>query len=70
MSAIYPLNVHRRIEQRWAQRIKSLREIHGQIVVATEQTLQHVFNNGGSRILVAARTAGDRRRHDQFRPRD
>ena len=45
MSAIYPLSVHRRIERQWAERIKSLRQIHGQIVVATKRTLQRVFNN-------------------------
>ena len=43
MSAIYPLSIHRRIERQWAERIKSLRQIRGQIVVATERALQHVF---------------------------
>ena len=48
MSATYPLSVHRRIEQRWAERIKSLRQIHGRVSVAIERTLQHVLNNDGS----------------------
>ena len=56
MSAIYPLSVHRRIERQWAERIKSLRQIHGRVVVATERTLQHVFNNDGSLIPVPVRT--------------
>jgi len=43
MSVIYPLSFHRRIERQWAERIKSLRQIHGQIGVAIEQTLQRVF---------------------------
>ena len=34
MSAIYPLSVHRRIERQWAERVKSLKTIHGQIVLA------------------------------------
>jgi hypothetical protein len=68
MSATYPL--HRRIERQWARRIKSLRQIHGQIAVATERTLQYVFNNNGSLIPVPVRTVVDRRRLDQSRPRD
>jgi hypothetical protein len=62
MSAIYPLSVHRRIERQWAERIKSLRQIRGQIV-ATGQTLQHVLNNDGSLILVPAGTTLGRRDH-------
>jgi hypothetical protein len=38
MSAVYPSSFHRRVERQWAERIKSLRQFHGQIVVATEQT--------------------------------
>jgi hypothetical protein len=70
MSTIYPLSVHRRLERQWAERIKSLRQIHSQIVVANERTLQHVFNNDGSLIPVPVRTVVDRRRLDQSRPRD
>jgi hypothetical protein len=34
MSAIYLLSVHRRIERQWAERVKSLKTIPGQIVLA------------------------------------
>jgi len=70
MSAIYPLSVHRRIERQWAERINSLRQIHGQIVVGTERTLQRVFNNDGSLIRVPIRAVVDRRQLDQSRPHD
>ena len=70
MSAIYPLSVHRRIEQRWAERIKSLGQIHGRVFVATERTLQHVFNNDGSLIPVPIRRFAERRRLEQSRPHD
>ena len=42
MSAIYPLNIHRRIERQWAERIKSPRQIRGQVVTGTKPTLQRV----------------------------
>ena len=67
MSAIYPLSVHRRIERQWAERVNSLRQIHGQIVVGTERTLQPVFD---SLIPVPVRAIVDRRQLDQSRPRD
>jgi hypothetical protein len=70
MSAIYPLSVHRRIERQWAERISSQRQIHGQIVVGTERTLQRVFDNDGSLIAVPVRAIVDRRQLDQSRPRD
>ena len=70
MSAVYPLSVHRRVERLWAERINSLRQIHGQIVVGTERTLQRVFNNDGSLILVSIRAVADRRQLDQSRPHD
>ena len=70
MSAIYPLSVHRRIERQWAERINSLTQIHGQIVVGTERTLQSLFNNDGSLIPVPIRAIVDRRQLDQSRPRD
>ena len=44
MSAIYPLSIHRRIERQWAERIKSLRQIRGRVVTATERALQRAFN--------------------------
>jgi hypothetical protein len=70
MSAVYPLSVHRRVERQWAERINSLRQIHGQIVIGTERTLQRVFNNHGSLILVSIRAVADRRQLDQSRPHD
>ena len=65
MSAVYPVSVHRRIERQWANRINSLTQIRGQIVVGTERTLQRVFNNDNSLISVAARATVDRRQLDQ-----
>ena len=70
MSAIYPLSVHRHIERQWAERVNSLRQIHGQIVVGTERTLQRVFNNKGSLISIPVRAIVDRGQLDQSRPRD
>jgi hypothetical protein len=70
MSAIYPLSIHRRIERQWADRINSLRQIHGQIVVGTERTLQRVFDNDDSMIPDPVRAIVDRRQLDQPRPRD
>ena len=67
MSAIYPLSVHRRIERQWVEGINSLRRIRGQIVVATERTLQRAFHNG-SLIPVPVRAIVDRRQLDQSRP--
>jgi hypothetical protein len=64
MSAIYPLNVHRRIERQWAARIKALNQIRSQVVVATTRTLQYVLNNDGSLIPVAVRTV-DKRQIDR-----
>jgi hypothetical protein len=66
MSAKYPLSVHRRIERQWAERFKSL---NGRIVVATERTLQRLFNNEGSLLPVPVRVVG-RRRIDRSQPRD
>jgi len=70
MSVVYSLSVHRRIERQWAERIKSARQLHGQIVVATERTLQRVFNDDGSLIPAPVRTVVDRRRLDRSGPRD
>ncbi len=70
MNAIYLFGFRRSIERQWAERIKSLRQLCGQIVVATERTLQHAFNNEGSLIPVPVRTVVDRRRLDQCRSRD
>jgi hypothetical protein len=65
MSAIYPLSFHRRIERKWAERIKSLKQISGQIAVEAELTMQRLFNNDDSLIPIPVRVAIDRRRLDQ-----
>jgi hypothetical protein len=70
MTAIHPLSIHRCIERQWAERINSLRQIRGQIVVGTERALQRVFNNDDSLIPVTIRAIVDRRQIDQSRPRD
>jgi hypothetical protein len=70
MSAIYPLSIHRRIERQWAERIHSLRQIHGRIVVGTKRTSQRIFNNDASVIPVPVRAMVDQRQLDQSRPRD
>jgi hypothetical protein len=70
MNAKYPLSVRRRIERRWAERIRLLRQIRGQIVIETERALQRAFNNKGRLILMPVRTVVDRRRLDQCQPRD
>jgi hypothetical protein len=70
MSAIYPLSVHRRVERQWAERIKSLSQIRGQIVAGTERTVQRAFNNDDSLISVPVRAIVDRRQLDRSRPRD
>ena len=70
MTAIHPFSVHRCIERQWAERINSLRQIRGQIVVGTERALQRVFNNDDSLMPVPVRAIVDRRQLDQSRPRD
>jgi len=64
----YPLNL--RIGGVWAERIKSLGQIHGQIVVATERALQRLFNYEGSLIPIPIRVTVNRRRPDQPQTRD
>ena len=70
MSVTDLLSFHRRIERQWAERIKSLRRIHGQIVAAVELTLRRAFNNDGSLIPIPVRTVVDQRRRDQCRSHD
>jgi hypothetical protein len=70
MGAKYSSSVHRRIQRQWAERIKSLRQIRGQIVVAAGRTLQRAFSNEGSLIPVPVGTVVARGRLDQRRPRD
>jgi hypothetical protein len=55
MSPTYPLNVHRRIERQWAERIKSLRQVRGQIVVVTGLTLKRLSDRSLSARIVDRR---------------
>ena len=70
MSGRYPLSFLRRIERQWAERTRSLGQIHGQIVVAAERTLQRVFNDEVSLTPIPIRMVADRRRLNQRRSRD
>jgi len=63
MSVLYPLSFYRRIERQRAECIRSLRRIHGQIVVAIELTLRRAFNDS-SPIPVPVRTVVDQRRRN------
>jgi hypothetical protein len=69
MSSKYPVNLLR-IEGAWVERVKSLGRIHGQIVAATERTLQRLFNSEGSLVPIPIRTDVGRRRLDERRSRD
>jgi hypothetical protein len=67
VSAIDPLNFHRRIERQWAERIKSLRRMSGQAVFATKRTLRSAINHDGPLIPVSVRTVLGRQRCGQYR---
>ena len=67
MSGKYPMSLHRRTESRQVKRIQSLRQIHDQIVVAIERTLQRMFNRDGALIPIPVKAVADRRRLDQRR---
>ena len=64
MSRNYPLSLLRR-----AERIQSLRQIHGRIVVAVERELRRLLSNEGSLIPIPIRVV-DQRRLDRRRSRD
>ena len=66
MGAIYPLSFHRRIERQWAERIKSLGEIHKLAVASAQQALQRVSPDG-SPIPVQAGVA-DPQQLDRTQP--
>jgi hypothetical protein len=70
MSGKYPLSFLRRSERQWVERIKSLRQVRGQIVVAIKRMLQPMSDNGGSLIPVPVRAVVDRRRLDPRRSDD
>jgi hypothetical protein len=61
MSAIYPLSVHRQIERRWAERIKSISQLHDRLIDATERTFQQVLNSKGPLIAVPVKSVVNRR---------
>ena len=65
------VHLFHRTEWQGAERIKSLRQVCGQIVVAIDRTLQSVFNsNEGSLIPATVRTVVNQPRLDQCRSRD
>ena len=68
MSRKYPMSLHDRTESR--QVTSSLRQIHGQIVVTIERTLQRIFNRDGSLIPIPVKAVADWRRLDRCRSRD
>jgi hypothetical protein len=70
MSRNYQLSLLRRIERPLVESIKSLRQIHGRIVVAVERELGRLLGNEGSLIPIPVRTVVDQRRLDQRRSRD
>ena len=67
MSTINPSNFHRRTERQWAERIKLLSRMVGQVVVAARRTLQSAINHDGLLVPVPVRIVVDRRRRDQSR---
>jgi len=62
------LRFRRRIERRWAERIRSLMQSHRQIVVAAEQALQRLVRDRAL-IPIPARVVNPRR-FDRARSRD
>ncbi|MGZ5875560.1 MAG: hypothetical protein ACXWKP_26025 [Bradyrhizobium sp.] len=70
MSRNYQLSLLRRIERPLVESIKSLRQIHGRIVVAVERELRRLLGKEGSLIPIPVRTVVDQRRLDQRRSRD
>jgi hypothetical protein len=60
MSDELPLSLHRRIKRRWAKSTTPLRQISGQVVLATERTLRRMFNRDGSLVPIAVRAVVDR----------
>lgn len=52
MSGRYPTSLRYRTENLQVERIRSLREMRDQIVVAIERTLQRIFNRHGALIPI------------------
>jgi hypothetical protein len=67
MSALSPLSLRRRLSRQWASRIRSLKQIRNQIVVATGQALQGAFAHDGALIPVPIRVVAGRRRSGHSR---
>jgi hypothetical protein len=67
VSMINPLSFRRRAERKWAECIKLLRRMGGEVVVATKRTLQSAINHDGSLIPIPVRIVVGRRRWDQSR---
>lgn len=59
-----------RIERRLAEGIKSLRRVHGRIVVSVERELRRLSSNEGSLIPIPIPTTVNQRRPDRRRSRD
>ena len=59
MSDELPLSLHRRIKRRWAKSTTPLRQISGQVVLATERTLRRMFNRDGSLVPIPVRAVVD-----------
>jgi hypothetical protein len=67
MSMLNPLSFRRRTERQWAERIKLLRRMGGQVVVAAKRKLQSAINHDGLLIPIPVRIVVDPRRRDRSR---
>ena len=63
------LKFRRHIERQSAEQIRSLRQIHRQIIVAAERALQRLFNDGRLLIPVPAKVVSQQQ-FDRSRSRD
>ena len=55
-----PLRLHRHVKFGWAKSVTPLKQITGQVVLATERTLRRMFHRGGSLAPVSVRAVVDR----------
>ena len=63
------LKFRRRIERRWAEQVRSLRQMQRRIGVRAERALQRLIDNDRVLIPAPARVAS-RRKFDRSRSRD
>jgi len=63
-------NLLRRVERRWAGRLKSLGQIRDQVVVASEHALQWTFERDGSSIPIPVTVIAGGLRRYRRRSRD